>query len=228
MKTAIVLAALLIAAPALAQTPVQAPAQPTTRPVSDLTRSLNSAPPGAVVPLTAPVARPTPPPPVAPTEAPVARVPTPAPRSATPAPVITTPAPMPTPPPEPVPEPPAMTVLNAAAISALPFTAELPAGFRITTGRPGPDFRIYTIRRGDQSFVTIYAGPASQFPIYTGQMAEVAGRASVVVDEDGRRRAVEHLFQRQTPPREIHVWVSSLEGEDQALAELIGQSIDVR
>ena len=286
MKIAAVLAAHLIAAPVLAQTPAPTSPQIAPRPASDLTRSLNSGPPFAVVPpprATAPSAAPTTaapipttPPASAPRTAPItpswpAPTPraTPMPSTVPPAPVMTprtapppvatiqppatttsasapalrpaapapttplavasTPAPPAmSPPAEPAPEPPAMTVLDATAMAALPFTAELPAGFRITTGRPGPDFKIYTIRRGDQSFVTIYAGPASQFPIYTGQMAEVAGRASVVVDEDGRRRAVEHLFQRQTAPREIHVWVSSLEGQDQVLAELIGQSIDAR
>lgn len=124
--------------------------------------------------------------------------------------------------------PPLVTVLNAAAIAALPFTVELPSGFQIDTGRPGPDFNVYTVRRGGRPFVMIYAGPTSQFPIYSGEMFEAAGRASVVGTEDGQRHALEHLFQRSTAPREIHIWVSSLEGADRALAERIAQSIDVR
>lgn len=104
----------------------------------------------------------------------------------------------------------------------------LPTGFQIATGRPGPDFKIYTIRRGDKPFVMIYAGPNSQFPIYSGEQAVVGGRTSVVVNEDGRRRAVEHLFQRATAPREVHVWVSSLEGADQQIAEQIAQTVDAR
>jgi hypothetical protein len=121
-----------------------------------------------------------------------------------------------------------VTVLDASARAALPFTAELPAGFEIVTGRPGPDFQIYTIRRSGRSFVMIYAGPASQFPIYSGQMIEAGGRASVVATEDGQRHAMEHLFQRAAAPREIHVWTMSLEGADRALAEQIAQSVDVR
>ena len=74
----------------------------------------------------------------------------------------------------------------------------------------------------------IYAGPASQFPIYDGQMIEAAGRASVVVTEDNRRLALEHLFQRPTAPREVHVWVASVEGADRDAAERIAQSIDLR
>ena len=124
--------------------------------------------------------------------------------------------------------PPALTVLDSAARAALPFTAELPPGFEIVTGRPGPDFRIYTIRRGAQSFVMVYAGPASQFPIYTGQMVEAAGRASILSTEDGVRHAVEHLFQRTATPREIHVWTMSLDGADRDTAEQIAQSVDVR
>jgi hypothetical protein len=121
-----------------------------------------------------------------------------------------------------------VTVLDAAARAALPFTADLPAGFEIVTGRPGPDFRIYTIRRGERSFVMVYAGPASQFPIYSGQMLEVGGRASIVATEDGVRHAMEHLFQRPDAPREIHVWTMSLDGADRALAEQIAQSVDIR
>ena len=122
----------------------------------------------------------------------------------------------------------ARAVLDSAARAALPFTAELPAGFEIVTGRPGPDFRIYTIRRGGQSFVMVYTGPASQFPIYSGQMVEAGGRASILATGDGARRAVEHLFQRPTPPAEIHIWTMSLDGADRDLAEQIAQSVDVR
>lgn len=131
--------------------------------------------------------------------------------------------------PPPPPAVPAVTVLDAAARAALPFSIELPAGFELVTGRPGPDFRIYTIRRGDRSFAMIYAGPASQFPIYSGEMLEAGGRASVVSTEDGVRHAREHLFQREgATPREIHVWTMSLDGPDRALAERIAQSVDVR
>ena len=130
-----------------------------------------------------------------------------------------------TPPP---PAAPAVTVLDSAARAALPFTADLPPGFEIVTGRPGPDFRIYTIRRGTRSFVMVYAGPSSQFPIYSGQMVEAAGRASILATEDGVRHAVEHLFQRTAAPREIHVWTMSLDGADRDLAEQIAQSVDVR
>lgn len=126
------------------------------------------------------------------------------------------------------PAPPPLTVLDTRAIAALPFSVELPAGFTLTTGRPGPNFSIWTIRRGQQSLVMVYAGPTSQFPIYSGDMVEAGGRASVVASEDGRRVALEHLFTRQTAPQEIHVWIASVEGADRALAERIGQSVDVR
>jgi hypothetical protein len=121
-----------------------------------------------------------------------------------------------------------LSVLDASARAALPFTVTLPPGFEIVTGRPGPDFRIYTIRRGAQSFVMVYAGPASQFPIYSGQMIEAGGRASVVSTENGVRHAQEHLFQRPGAPREIHVWTMSLDGADRAMAESIAQSVDLR
>ncbi|GAA0656094.1 hypothetical protein GGR12_001232 [Brevundimonas lenta] len=119
-------------------------------------------------------------------------------------------------------------MLDAAARAQLPFTVDLPSGFEIVTGRPGPDFRIYTIRRDGRSFVMVYAGPASQFPIYTGEMIEAGGRASVVATEDGQRHALEHLFQRPDAPREIHIWTMTLDGADRALAERIAQSVDIR
>lgn len=201
-------------APAPAVTPPRAPAQTTPTP-----RPTTAAP--AATP------RPTGP---APATTPTAAPPAPAARPTTPPTPAATPAAPPTAQPaaERAPPPPVQTTLNAAAIAALPFGVTLPTGFQITTGRPGPDFKIYTIRRGDKAFVMIYAGPSSQFPIYSGEQAVVGGRTSVVVNEDGRRRAVEHLFQRATAPREVHVWVSSLEGADQQIAEQIAQTVDVR
>jgi len=190
------------------------------------------APPSRPVPTSGPTA------PVATAPAPVMPVPVAAAPQPRPAPVLSpAPAPPPAGPTEtpaaapataPPPAAPAVTVLDSAARAALPFTADLPSGFEIVTGRPGPDFRIYTIRRGTQSFVMVYAGPASQFPIYSGQMVEAAGRTSILSTEDGVRHAVEHLFQRATAPGEVHIWTMSLEGADRALAEQIAQSVDVR
>ena len=166
---------------------------------------------------------------IAPTSAePPAAAPVETPRPTSPPPAATA-APAAEPPPPP-PSVPAVTVLDAAARAALPFSLDLPAGFELVTGRPGPDFRIYTVRRGDRSFAMIYAGPASQFPIYSGEVLEAGGRATVVSTEDGQRHAREHLFVRPegASPREIHVWTMSLDGADRALAERIAQSVDVR
>ena len=181
-------------------------------------------PPAAPATVPPAPARPVTVPSTAPAPAPVR--PTPAPVRPTPAPA-TVPAPAEAPPPPP--SAPTVTVLDAAARAALPFTVELPPGFELVTGRPGPDFKIYTIRRDGRSFAMVYAGPASQFPIYSGEVLEAAGRASVVSTEDGVRRAREHLFQREgATPREIHVWTMTLDGADRALAERIAQSVDVR
>ena len=218
MKTPVcATAALMFAGAVQAQTPPAPPAA--VPPSSTLTRDLNSGPPAPAVYL-APVPEPVSAPP-----ANVAVRPPPVPPAA-PSPASRTEA-NPVPPPAPAAAP-GVTVLDRAALAALPFTADLPPGFEVVTGRPGPDFRIYTIRRGGQSFVMVYAGPASQFPIYSGQMVEAGGRASIVATEDGVRHALEHLFQRPTAPTEIHVWTSSLEGADRALAEQIAQSVDVR
>ena len=233
----------LAPAPAPVITPAPAPSAATPAPTSPRPAAAPTPAPVLPAPVYPTPVRPrvTPAPsvqPVAPIAAPpipvepaprpaAASAPSPAPATAAPA---TTPTLTPAPAPAPVPGPaaPAVTVLDSAARAALPFTADLPSGFEIVTGRPGPDFRIFTIRRGAQSFVMIYAGPASQFPIYSGQMVEAAGRASILSTEDGIRHAVEHLFQRTASPREIHVWTMSLDGADRDLAEQIAQSVDVR
>ncbi|NBB66121.1 hypothetical protein GVN18_43425 [Pseudomonas sp. ODNR1LW] len=98
----------------------------------------------------------------------------------------------------------------------------------MTQSRAGADAQVYALRRGQTPIVMIYVGPASQFPIYDGQMVQVGGRASVVVSEDGRRLALEHLFRRSSAPEEIHVWVAAPGGPDRDLAERIAQSIDAR
>lgn len=126
------------------------------------------------------------------------------------------------------PPPPPVTPLTAAERAALPFTLALPTGFEIVARPAGPQASVYSVRSEDRTFVMIYAGPSSQFPIYDGQQAQVAGRTSIVVTENGRRRAMEHLFQREAAPREIHVWLASLEGDDAALAEEIAQTVDPR
>lgn len=192
---------------------------------SNLTRDLNIAPPAA-----ASTAAPTPAPagattqtlpPIGQTPATATRpqtTPTPtAPQATTPAPTATTPAAAPAP-----------AALNAAAIAALPFSIQLPAGLTITPARAGATASIYRVQRGDQTLLMIYAGPSSQFPIYDGEMVRAGGRASVVVTEGSRRLAMEHLFQRATDPKEIHVWIASVEGADRDMAERIGQSIDVK
>lgn len=129
--------------------------------------------------------------------------------------------------PEPTPAPVA-TAISASAYAALPFTVELPPGFVLLASRPGPDFQEYAVARNGQSFARIYVGPSSQFPIYTGEVVQAGGRASVVTTDGGTRHALEHLFQRATNPREIHVWTSSLDGADQAMAERIAGSVDVK
>jgi len=122
----------------------------------------------------------------------------------------------------------AARTLTPAEIAALPFSVDLPAGFSIVRTPAGTDGGVYSVRRGAQTLLMIYAGPASQFPIYDGEQVYAAGRASIVVTEGGRRLALEHLFQHQTAPREIHIWVASVEGADRDLAERIGQSVDLR
>lgn len=125
--------------------------------------------------------------------------------------------------------PPASTpAAPADPLAALPFRIDLPEGFTIEPSEAGPQAKVYAVKRDGRSFVMIYQGPASQFPIYDGQLIDAGGRASVVIEEDGRRRAVEHLFAKDLESRETHVWLSYLEGPDSAQAEQIAQSVEPR
>ena len=116
--------------------------------------------------------------------------------------------------------------LTASDIAALPVRVEIPRGFTLPAQRPAPGVGIDAVKRGERTFAMIYTGPASQFPIYSGEARNAGGRSSIVVADGERRTAMEHLFQRQTAPAEIHVWLSSLEGDDLALAERIGNSVE--
>ncbi|HEV7228646.1 hypothetical protein [Brevundimonas sp.] len=223
----------------------------------DYTGSLNSMPPGAARPVetppppqaATPTSSPTPAPtpvtaPPRPQAAPPTSSPTPTavtapprPQAASPEPRRTEPTPTtaavpPAPSPTTVPavSAPAATprVLTRAEIEALPFAIALPEGYVLTAGRPGPDFQVWTVRKGGLAQLMIYAGPASQFPIHTGEQVVAGGRTSIVVVEDGRRRALEHLFQQSTAPHHIHVWVASLDGADRDRAEALAHGVSPR
>jgi hypothetical protein len=195
-----------------AQTTPPARTQPAPAPQagtgSSLTRDLNSGPAAT--------------PPVTPTRPAATRTPTPAPApspaAAQPAAAAQSPS-----------TPPASTpAAPADPLAALPFRIDLPEGFTIEPSEAGPQAKVYAVKRDGRSFVMIYQGPASQFPIYDGQLIDAGGRASVVIEEDGRRRAVEHLFAKDLESRETHVWLSYLEGPDSAQAEQIAQSVEPR
>lgn len=145
--------------------------------------------------------------------------PAPAPRPQT-APASTTPAPTPSA------TPAAPTALSAAARAALPFTVDLPAGFQLFESRAAPGSHVYSARKAGKTYLMIYVGPSSQFPIYDGEQVTAAGRVSVVVTEGTRRIAMEHLFQQSRDPAEIHVWLMGLDGADRDEAERIAQTLD--
>ncbi|MBX9575188.1 MAG: hypothetical protein K2X07_06075, partial [Caulobacteraceae bacterium] len=140
-----------------------------------------------------------------------------APATSAPAPVMAAPAPAAAP-----------RALTRAEIEALPFTVSLPEGYVLTAGRPGPDFQVWTVRKGGLAQLMIYAGPSSQFPIHAGETVVAGGRSTIVVVEDGRRRALEHLFQQSTAPHHIHVWVASLDGADRDRAEAMAHGVSPR
>lgn len=208
------------------QAPTQAPARATTQALPPIGQTPAASPRPAPAASSAPRTTQTQPP-IGQSSAATTR-PATATRPQTSAPTASTPqatAPQPT---TTAPAATAPAALNAAAIAALPFSIQLPAGLTITPARAGANASIYRVQRGDQTLLMIYAGPSSQFPIYDGETIRAGGRASVVVTEGSRRLAMEHLFQRATDPKEIHVWIASVEGADRDLAERIGQSIDIK
>lgn len=186
--------------------PSQAQAQPQARPQSP--PQPRPAPPQ---PQAAPRSQPTPrtPPPPAAEEAPVS-VRRPSSGQSTPAPA------------------PGPQGLSEAERAALPFRVDLPAGFQLVEGRAAPGSRVYSARKAGKTYLMIYAGPSSQFPIYDGQQVTAGGRLSVVTTEGQRRIAMEHLFQRSTEPAEIHVWLMGLDGAERDEAERIAQTVDPR
>lgn len=125
-------------------------------------------------------------------------------------------------PPEPEPAP-----LTLAERRALPFRVDLPEGAGLYPGRSGPDFDVFSVRREGRGLVMIYVGPQSQFPIYSGDQRQRAGRRSIVVTEGSRTLALEHLY-RLRDGVELHVWVSAVSDEDRALADAIGQTLEPR
>lgn len=176
----------------------------------DITRDLNSGPP-AVTP-SAPAARTPEPEPETTTEPVEAEEPL---DTATPeaeAPEILPPAAPPVP------------ALTAAERRDLPFRIDLVEGAEIFPGRSGPDFDVYAVRREGRGLLMIYVGPQSQYPIYSGEEMTVGRRRSIVRTEDGRRLALEHMFQ-MGDGRQLHVWVSAARDEDRALADAISHTI---
>jgi hypothetical protein len=187
--------------------------------IDDLTRRLNGAPASATPASPTPSSAVPPPAPQPqsprPTTQPQAAPRTPsAPPSAAP---VRSPQPAPAPAPQ---------GLSAAERAALPFRIDLPPGFQLVEGRAAPGAHVYSARKAGKTYLMIYAGPSSQFPLYDGEQVTVGARVSVVTTEGQRRIAMEHLFQRATEPAEIHVWVMAQDGADRDEAERIAQTVD--
>ena len=203
-------------------TPAPAPVSPRTTAAPTSTAAPNPAPRPVQPPASATVApRPAPAQAQPPVRAPVVSTPA-APTRSPPA-----TAPEPSRAPSATPAPAASAVaLPPAAVAALPFRIDLSSGFQLFENRGAADAHVWSVRRAGKTFAMIYAGPASQFPIYDGEQVTAAGRTTVIVPEGARRIAMEHLFQRPSAPAEIHVWLMSLDGADRDAAERIAQSVD--
>ncbi|MFN3815183.1 hypothetical protein [Brevundimonas sp.] len=196
-------------------------------PAEDITSRLNRLPGQTAQPTPEPEPEPEPVPMPEPEPAPPESEPEPEPEAVLDAEIQ--PMPQPDAAPEPAtepPPPPVLEILNSQA--DLAFRVDVPEAFDLVERPSGPDFDVYQVSRGDTAFVGVYVGCCSLFPIYDGRQTETAGRISVVVNEGGANRAVEHLFVRESDGRQIHVWLHGVTGEDRALAERIAQTVDPR
>lgn len=214
--------------------------QPAATPVEDITSRLNRMP-GAVTPAPQPAPEPDAPEAVPSSEPPILddlsgqleqirQAPGPAATPPEPEPDMQPePEAAPEPAADPAPEaapPPVLEILTSQA--GLAFRVDVPEAFDLVERPSGPDFDVYQVSRGDTAFVGIYVGCCSPFPIYDGRRTEAGGRLSILINENGANRAVEHLFVRESDGRQIHVWLHSVTGEDRALAERIAQTVDPR
>jgi len=127
----------------------------------------------------------------------------------------------------PVPSAPEPAPLTLDERRELPFRVGLPEGGGLYPGRSGPDFDVFSVRFEGRGLVMIYVGPQSQFPIYSGEQRERAGRRSIIVNENGRNLALEHLY-RLRDGAELHIWVSAVSDEDRALADAIAHTVEPR
>ncbi len=180
---------------------------------SDITRDLNSGPPVAVATLPAPAPEPEP---EAESEAELETAPAVEPETES------AEAAEPAAPSAPEPAP-----LTLDERRELPFRVGLPEGGGLYPGRSGPDFDVFSVRLEGRGLVMIYVGPQSQFPIYSGEQRERAGRRSIIVNENGRNLALEHLY-RLRDGAELHIWVSAVSDEDRALADAIAHTVEPR
>lgn len=186
---------------------------------TDITRDLNSGPPVAIATPPAPAPAPEPEPEAEP--------------EAEPAPEIeTAPAVEPEAESAEAAEPAAPSAPEPAPLTLderreLPFRVGLPEGGGLYPGRSGPDFDVFSVRLEGRGLVMIYVGPQSQFPIYSGEQRERAGRRSIIVNENGRNLALEHLY-RLRDGAELHIWVSAVSDEDRALADAIAHTVEPR
>lgn len=221
-------------APAAQPSPPPTSAQPAPQPTSQPVTPARTQPtPTSTQPTPTPTPRPAAPPP-APTQAPppagqpAPRTPPPAAAPAsqpTPPAATTTSPPPPAATPAPTPAAPVATPPQPVAVDSLPFRIDLPTGFSVFGSQRG-DFATYTVRRGDAAYLMVFVGPQSQFPIYDGRLVERGGRSSMIINEDGQDRAVEHLFRNPTSRVETHVLVSTVADDQRAQADAIAQSVD--
>ena len=122
----------------------------------------------------------------------------------------------------------APAVPAAQASADLPFRIDL-QGAEIVERAAGPGAKIYSVRRGSVPLLMIYSGPQSQYPIYEGEQVVAGGRYSIVVTQDGKRNALEHLFRKDgAEPWDLHIWLVATEGADGAFAEQMAQGIEPR
>ncbi|MDP1629811.1 MAG: hypothetical protein Q8L66_00140 [Caulobacter sp.] len=119
---------------------------------------------------------------------------------------------------------PAAARAEAAAVADLPFKIDLPAGFEVTPRPRGPDFIVFDVVKGADSYVGVYVGGFASFPMHKDLKVEGRGGGLKVALRDGR--PVEYLWFRETGwPTQLHVWIQVGADADPAIADRIAASI---
>jgi hypothetical protein len=117
----------------------------------------------------------------------------------------------------------------ASAIPALadeaPFLIDLPPGFTVKAREPGPDFYVFDVLKGKESYVGVYIGGHPGFPMGAGEVRSVGETGGKVAESKRPDGSLRREYLIVAPAGYIlHVWTQEPAG-DLATADRIAASI---